>query len=131
VLGGRRCEVRLQRGGRAEECKPYYAVQVPGGQDKTDGVVKERVKTQKQDPTLYKVVLLNDDYTTMEFVMHVLETLFQKSPAEAYRIMMQVHLNGQGIAGVYPWEVADTKVEALTSMARAAEFPLRAAIEEA
>jgi ATP-dependent Clp protease adaptor protein ClpS len=67
----------------------------------------------------------------MEFVMHVLETLFQKSPAEAYRIMMQVHLNGQGIAGVYPWEVAETKVEALTSMARGAEFPLRAAIEEA
>jgi ATP-dependent Clp protease adaptor protein ClpS len=104
---------------------------VNGRQDETDGVVKERVKTDKQDPTLYKVILLNDDYTTMEFVMHVLEELFQKSPAEAYRIMMQVHLNGKGIAGVYPWEVAETKVEALTSMARAAEFPLRAAIEEA
>jgi ATP-dependent Clp protease adaptor protein ClpS len=123
-MRGNRCE-------RAARWKPYYAVEVTGGQDKTDGVVKERVKTQKQDPTLYKVVLLNDDYTTMEFVMHVLETLFQKSPAESYRIMMQVHLNGHGIAGVYPWEVAETKVEALTSMARAAEFPLRAAIEEA
>jgi len=110
---------------------PYYAVYVTSRQDQTDGVVKERVKADKQDPTLYKVVLLNDDYTTMEFVMHVLESLFQKSPAEAYRIMMQVHLNGKGIAGVYPWEVAETKVEALTSMARAAEFPLRAAIEEA
>jgi ATP-dependent Clp protease adaptor protein ClpS len=123
--------VRGTDAGVAGRCKPYYAVQVTGGQDKTDGVVKERVKTEKKDPTLYKVVLLNDDYTTMEFVMHVLETLFQKSPAESYRIMMQVHLNGQGIAGVYPWEVAETKVEALTSMARAAEFPLRAAIEEA
>ena len=60
------------------------------------------------------MVLLNDDYTTMEFVMHVLETLFQKSSAEAYRIMMQVHLNGSGIAGVYPWEVAETKVDTVT-----------------
>ena len=93
--------------------------------------VKERVKVQKQEPALYKVVLLNDDYTTMEFVVSVLETVFQKSPAEAYRIMMQVHVNGSGIAGVYPWEVAETKVEALTSMARHAEYPLRATIEEA
>ena len=80
-------------------------------EDQTGGAVKERVKAEKQEPTLYKVVLLNDDYTTMEFVVHVLETLFQKSPAEAYRIMMQVHLNGSGIAGVYPWEVAETKVD--------------------
>ena len=76
-------------------------------------------------------MLLNDDYTTMEFVVSVLETVFQKSPAEAYRIMMQVHVNGSGIAGVYPWEVAETKVEALTAMARHAEYPLRATIEEA
>jgi ATP-dependent Clp protease adaptor protein ClpS len=104
---------------------------VSSRQDETDGAVKERVQTEKKDPTLYKVILLNDDYTTMEFVMHVLETVFLKSPAEAYRIMMQVHLNGSGIAGVYPWEVAETKVETLTSMARHAEYPLRAAIEEA
>ena len=67
----------------------------------------------------------------MDFVLHVLETVFQKSPAEAYRIMMHVHLNGRGIAGVYPWEVAETKVETVTSMARHAEFPLRALLEEA
>ena len=99
-------------------------------QDRTDGVVKERVAPKRQDPTLYKVVLLNDDYTTMDFVLHVLEAVFQKSPAEAYRVMMQVHLNGRGIAGVYPWEVADTKVETVTSMARDAGYPLRAALEE-
>ena len=110
---------------------PRYAVCVSTGQDETDGAVKERVKPQKKDPTLYKVVLLNDDYTTMEFVVHVLETVFQKSPAEAYRIMMQVHVNGSGIAGVYPWEVAETKVDTVTSLARHAEFPLRATIEEA
>ena len=100
-------------------------------QEQTGGAVKERVDTRKQDPALYKVVLLNDNYTQMEFVLHVLETVFQKSPAEAYRIMMHVHLNGSGIAGVYPWEVAETKVETVTSLARHAEFPLRAAIEEA
>jgi ATP-dependent Clp protease adaptor protein ClpS len=99
--------------------------------DQAGEAVKERVKVEKREPTLYKVVLLNDDYTTMEFVVNVLETVFQKSAAEAYRIMMQVHQNGRGIAGVYPWEVAETKVETLTSMARHAEYPLRAAIEEA
>jgi len=104
---------------------------VNDSQDQTGGAVKERAKTEKKEPTLYKVVLLNDDYTTMEFVLRVLEDVFEKTPAEAYRIMMQVHLNGSGIAGVYPWEVAETKVETLAVLARQAEFPLRAAIEEA
>ena len=81
------------------------------GQDETGDAVKERTDTKKQDPTLYKVVLLNDDYTPMDLVVQVLEGVFQKSPAEAYRIMMQVHVNGRGIAGVYPWEVAETKAD--------------------
>ena len=102
-----------------------------GRQDQTGDIVKERVREKTKEPAQHSVVLLNDDYTTMEFVLQVLEAVFQKSPAEAYRIMMQVHLNGSGIAGVYPWEVAETKVETLTSMARQAEYPLRAAIEEA
>ena len=108
-----------------------YADGVGDRQGQTGDAVKERVDTKKQNPKQYKVVLLNDDYTTMEFVMRVLEGVFQKSPAEAYRIMMHVHLNGSGIAGVYAWEVAETKVETVTTMARQAEFPLRAAIEEA
>jgi ATP-dependent Clp protease adaptor protein ClpS len=97
----------------------------------TGEVVKERVQPKKEDPTQYKVVLLNDDYTTMEFVVHVLESVFQKTPAEAYRIMMAVHQSGKGIAGIYPWEVAETKVEVVTTMARDAGFPLRAVTEEA
>ena len=101
-----------------------------GDSSKTDNAVKVRVQTRKQEPTRFKVILLNDDYTTMEFVVRVLETVFQKSPAEAFRIMMQVHVQGSGLAGVYPWEVAETKVETVTSMARHAEFPLRATIEE-
>jgi ATP-dependent Clp protease adaptor protein ClpS len=95
------------------------------------GAVDERVDTKKQHPTLFKVVLLNDDYTTMDFVIQVLESVFQKSPAEAYRIMMHVHQNGRGIAGVYPWELAETKADTVRSLATEAGFPLRATIEEA
>jgi ATP-dependent Clp protease adaptor protein ClpS len=100
-------------------------------QDRTDGAVKERVDIKKQEPTLYNVILLNDDYTTMEFVMHILETLFQRSPAEAYRIMMNVHRTGRGLAGVYTYEVAETKAEQVASLASEAGYPLRATIEEA
>jgi ATP-dependent Clp protease adaptor protein ClpS len=99
--------------------------------NQTGEAVKERPKVEKKEPTQYKVVLLNDDYTTMEFVIHVLESVFQKSPAEAYRIMMHVHVQGRGIAGIYPWEVADTKAETVVTMAREAGFPLKAVTEEA
>ena len=104
---------------------------MPDREERTDSAVKERVEIKRQDPTLYAVVLLNDDYTPMQFVIDVLETLFQKSPSEAYRVMMQVHLSGRGIAGVYPWEVAETKVESLVSLAREAGHPLQATIEDA
>ena len=100
-------------------------------QDQTGGAVKERVDVQKKEPTLYQVVLLNDDYSTMDFVIEVLEGVFQKSPAEAYRIMMQVHVNGRGVAGIYPWEIAETKAEKVLSLAKGAGFPLRAVVEEA
>lgn len=97
----------------------------------TGDQVLERVVVKDDDPQRFKVILLNDDYSTMDFVIHVLEEVFQKSPAEAYRIMMQVHQQGSGIAGVYPWEVAETKVETVAGMARKAGFPLRAVTEEA
>jgi ATP-dependent Clp protease adaptor protein ClpS len=97
----------------------------------SDSAVKERVQEKKKEPTLYKVVLLNDDYTTMEFVVHVLESVFQKTPAEAFRIMMHVHVNGRGIAGVYSWEIAEAKAEKTITMARESGFPLKAVTEEA
>jgi ATP-dependent Clp protease adaptor protein ClpS len=103
----------------------------PGRQDGTGGAVKERTEERIKEPTLYTVVLLNDDYTPMQFVIDVLETLFQKSPAEAYRVMMQVHLEGRGVAGTYPWEVAETKVDSLVRLAREAGHPLQATIEDA
>jgi ATP-dependent Clp protease adaptor protein ClpS len=108
-----------------------YPTEVSRDQDRSDGAVKERVAAKKQTPALYRVVLLNDDYSTMEFVVQVLENVFQKSPSEAYGIMMQVHVNGRGVAGVYPWEVAETKVDTVTTLARGAGFPLRATVEEA
>ena len=101
------------------------------GRDDADGAVKERVDVKRQEPTLYMVVLLNDDYTPMAFVVDVLEALFQKSPAEAYRIMMQVHLNGRGVAGVYAWEIAETKADTVAALAGEAGYPLKATIEEA
>jgi ATP-dependent Clp protease adaptor protein ClpS len=102
-----------------------------GRRDQTDGAIQERADTRTQEPKLYNVILLNDDYTTMEFVLQILETLFQKSPAEAYQIMMHVHRNGRGLAGVYTWEVAETKVEKVASLSHEAGYPLRATIEEA
>jgi ATP-dependent Clp protease adaptor protein ClpS len=100
-------------------------------QQQTGDIVKERVVPKKDEPILFKVLLLNDDYSTMDFVIHVLEGVFQKSPAEAYRVMMQVHTQGSGLAGVYPWEVAETKVDTVAGMAKEAGFPLRAVTEEA
>jgi ATP-dependent Clp protease adaptor protein ClpS len=102
---------------------------VAGRQDQTGGAIKEKIESKQREPEQFKVLLLNDDYTTMDFVVRVLEAVFQKSPAEAYRIMMQVHQSGSGLAGVYPWEVAETKVDAVASLAGAAGFPLRATIE--
>jgi ATP-dependent Clp protease adaptor protein ClpS len=76
-------------------------------------------------------VLINDDYTTMEFVVRTLEEIFDKGPAEAYRIMMEVHTRGRGVCGAYTLEVAETKIAAVHDLARAEGFPLRAGIEEA
>jgi ATP-dependent Clp protease adaptor protein ClpS len=95
------------------------------------GEVVEKTKAVTKRPRLFHVVLMNDDYTTMEFVVHVLEGVFDKGPAEAYRIMMEVHTHGRGLCGAYTHEVAETKVETVHEMARTEGFPLRAGIEEA
>jgi ATP-dependent Clp protease adaptor protein ClpS len=102
---------------------------LPGKQGGTEVVEKPKAATKR--PKLYHVVLLNDDYTTMEFVVHVLESIFDKGPAEAYRIMMEVHTRGRGVCGAYTYEVAETKVETVHELARTEGYPLRAGIEEA
>jgi ATP-dependent Clp protease adaptor protein ClpS len=93
--------------------------------------VVEKPKSKTRRPRLFHVVLYNDDYTTMEFVVHVLESIFDKGPAEAYRIMMEVHIRGRGVCGAYIWEEAETKVATVHELARSEGFPLRAGIEEA
>ena len=94
-----------------------------------DGAVATESETRLEKPPLYKVLIHNDDYTTMEFVVEILENVFNKAPAEAYRIMMAVHHQGQGLCGVYPFEVAETKVATVVDLARDNGFPLRASME--
>ena len=93
------------------------------------GVVTESQKQVKKPP-LYKVLLHNDDYTTMEFVVAVLQTVFHKSEADAVHIMLAVHQQGVGVAGVYTYEIAEAKVQKVTEIARAKEFPLLCTLEE-
>jgi ATP-dependent Clp protease adaptor protein ClpS len=100
-----------------------------GPDRQTSGEVLERTRQETKKPELYKVLLLNDDYTTMDFVVDVLETIFHKQPAEAHRIMMMVHTQGKGLCGLYPFEVAETKVATVIERARANGFPLLAAME--
>jgi ATP-dependent Clp protease adaptor protein ClpS len=97
---------------------------------KREGGVLEKTHDRTKRPELYRVILHNDDYTSMEFVVDVLESVFGKSPAEAYRVMMQVHQAGIGVAGVYSYEVAETKVAEVKELAREADYPLHASLEE-
>ena len=98
-----------------------------GGDAATERRTRTKAKTKR--PPMYKVILLNDDYTPMEFVVDLLKTVFHKPHAEATRIMLYVHQNGMGIAGVYPYEIAETKVRAVEEMAREAEYPLKCVME--
>ena len=98
---------------------------------RTTGDVLEKQKESLKVPDSWKVVLLNDDYTPMDFVIEILESIFHRTPAEAYRIMMQVHTQGSGIAGVYAHEVAETKVGDVVELARNAGYPLQAIMEQA
>lgn len=88
-------------------------------------------KEQIQTPSMYKVLLKNDDYTTMEFVISVLQAVFHKSSAEAEKIMLTIHFQGVGHCGTYPYAIAETKADQTRLMARKEGFPLRAIIEEA
>lgn len=95
---------------------------------RTGIVTKTRPKTKR--PSLYKVLLLNDDYTPMEFVVHVLQKYFQKSRDDAERIMLHVHQKGVGICGVYTFEVAETKVTQVMDFSRTNNHPLQCTMEK-
>jgi ATP-dependent Clp protease adaptor protein ClpS len=101
----------------------------PNGDDGKTGVAtKTRPKTKR--PSLYRVLLLNDDYTPMEFVVHVLERFFQKGPEEATRIMLHVHNHGVGECGVFTYEVAETKVTQVMDFSRKNQHPLQCVMEK-
>jgi ATP-dependent Clp protease adaptor protein ClpS len=95
-----------------------------------DGEVLTESETKLEKPKLYKVILHNDDFTTMEFVVFILVQVFLRSEIEAFSIMLKVHNEGVGIAGVYPYEVAQMKAEKAMNLSKAHEYPLLCTVEE-
>lgn len=102
--------------------------QHPADESGTGLAVKTRPQTKK--PSLYKVLLLNDDFTPMEFVVQILETFFNKGHSEATQIMLHVHRRGVGLCGVFTFEVAETKVSQVMDAARRAQHPLQCTMEK-
>ena len=110
----------------------YYAQHIPTAQDpleeaESDAGLKERI----EEPPQYSVFLLNDDYTTFDFVVKVLVTIFKKSIEEAVQITSDVHHKGQGVCGVYTKQIAETKVALVDEISRNAGYPLKCIMEEA
>ena len=99
-----------------------------GGDTGTGTITRTRTKTKK--PSMYKVLLLNDDYTPMEFVVYVLQRFFSKNAEDATKIMLHVHQNGVGICGVFTYEVAETKVSQVMDLARQHDHPLQCTMEK-
>jgi ATP-dependent Clp protease adaptor protein ClpS len=100
----------------------------PKGDAGTETLTKDKVRVKH--PKQYRVILLNDDYTTMDFVISVLQGIFKKSPAEAMQIMLHVHKRGQGVAGIFTKEIAEAKVVLVHERAKEAGYPLRCTMEE-
>lgn len=98
---------------------------IDGGSD-----VLTETKTRLEKPRLYKVILHNDDFTTMEFVVFILRYVFMRDEPEAFTIMLNVHNQGLGIAGIYPYEIANMKSEKAINLAKAREYPLLCTVEE-
>ncbi len=98
--------------------------------DKDDTLLIERTKPKLKKPTMYKVIILNDDYTPMEFVVHVLEAIFGHDRENATRIMLNVHKSGKGVCGIYSRDIAETKVTQVNSYSRESKHPLLCDLEE-
>ena len=101
---------------------------LPPQTDREEAAVAES-REKVEEPPLFKVLLHNDDYTTMEFVVWVLESVFKMPEEQAVQVMLNVHLRGSGVAGIYTYEVAETKVEKTTALAREQEYPLLVTME--
>lgn len=129
-----RFSVRIGIGGGRVPLLPLRAAREPRkgdpGNNGSGTAVITRTKTQTKKPSMYRVLLLNDDYTPMEFVVHVLERFFQKNRDEATRIMLHVHRRGVGVCGVFTYELAETKVTQVMDLARQNQHPLQCTIEK-
>jgi ATP-dependent Clp protease adaptor protein ClpS len=104
--------------------------QKPGNQH-DEGLAIQEARPRLKRPPLYKVILLNDDYTPMDFVVHILETFFSLDRPTATRIMLEVHTRGRGVCGVFTHEIAETKVSQVNSYAREHQHPLLCTMEKA
>lgn len=104
--------------------------QMPEHDFAQDEQVLTEDETKLEKPSLYKVLIHNDNFTTMEFVVYVLHSIFQMTESEAVRVMLNVHIQGVGVAGIYPFEIAEMKVAKVTNLAQANEFPLLCTLEE-
>ena len=91
---------------------------------------KEKTDSKLKEPRHYKVIMLNDDFTTMEFVVEILIDIFRKDPVQAEALMMAVHKSGKAVVGIYPYDIAVTKVNAALERAKAEGFPFRMTVEE-
>lgn len=100
----------------------------PNEQEETGLATITRPKTG--EPSFYKVILLNDDYTPMDFVVAILQNIFHRTPPDAQKIMMQVHQAGAGVAGIYTLEIAETKIQQVHEFSRQNKYPLRCTIEK-
>ena len=124
-------------GNSGESKMPGDALRMSRGDDVGNGagrgtavITRTKTRTKTKKPSLYRVLLLNDDYTPMEFVVHVLERFFQKDREAATRIMLHVHNHGVGECGVYTFEVAETKVSQVIDFARQHQHPLQCVMEK-
>jgi len=104
---------------------------MPKSQNDSDTIVVTKTKKKTKTPKSYKVFLLNDDFTTMDFVVSILENVFKKTPSEAVQIMLQVHNQGKGVAGIFPLQIAEAKIDLVHTKAQGEGFPLRCTLEEA
>ena len=103
----------------------------PTNNDHDQGLIVEKARPKLKPPRLYKVILLNDDYTPMEFVVHVLEVFFTMNREKATQIMLHVHTRGRGVCGVYTRDIAETKVAQVNDYSREHQHPLLCTMEEA
>ena len=95
-----------------------------------EGLKLKPAKVKPKLPGMYKVIILNDDFTPMEFVANIIQIVFNKTPDDATRVMLQIHTEGMGICGIYPFEIAETKMNQVLNFAKESQHPLQCIIEE-